>query len=62
MTQDFRHDPARCNCPDCRLCDVYHAGYAAGKAKAHFEPRAEVTPESRSPSLPIPLRRARASV
>ena len=40
MTQDYRHDPTRCSCPDCRLCDVYHAGYAAGKAKAHFELRA----------------------
>ena len=34
------HDLARCSCTDCQLCDVYHAGYAAGKVKAHFELRA----------------------
>ncbi len=35
----MNHDPAGCQRPICRLCDVYSEGYAVGKAKAHFELR-----------------------
>ena len=39
MMTPIPHDPVLCDLPVCARCDAYGDGYAAGKAKAHFELR-----------------------